>query len=117
MKCPEIKTLIISSLDPEADTGDIARQLENAGVSYDFKEDFSDKISDKIFRSVIIALPQVEFVRSLSSVFYRVAFTGVAAIVLLLLSIFLMEGSLSINSFLGITDAYDEGIVYLLTGN
>jgi hypothetical protein len=49
--------------------------------------------------------------------FYRVALTGVAAIVLLLISIFLMEGSLSFNSFLGLKDNYDESIVCLLTGN
>jgi hypothetical protein len=50
-------------------------------------------------------------------VFYRIALTGVAAIVILLISIYLMEGSVSINSFLGLGDTYDESIVCLLTGN
>ncbi len=117
MKCPEIKKLIISLLESEADAGDIARQLERAGVSYDFKEGFVDRVNERIFRSAKVVLPEVDFTRSLSQVFYRVAFTGVAAIVLLLISIFLMEGSISLNSFLGISDAYDESIVYLLTGN
>jgi hypothetical protein len=49
--------------------------------------------------------------------FYRIALTGVAAIVLLLISIFLSEGSLSFNTFLGMGESYDESIVYLLTGN
>jgi hypothetical protein len=53
----------------------------------------------------------------MSSVFYRIALTGVAAIAILLISIFLMEGSLSFNSFLGLSDNYSESIVCLLTGN
>ena len=117
MKCPEIKKLIISSLASGADAGDIARQLENAGLSYDFNEDFTDKVTARIFRTTRVILPGVDFMRSISSVFYRVAFTGVAAIVLLLISIFLMEGSLSLNSFLGISETCDESIVYLITGN
>ncbi len=117
MKCPDIKQLMIRSLNPGTDTADIARQLENSGVSYDFGEDFSSRLSEKLFGPGRVIPVGPDFVTSLSSVFYRIAFTGVAAIILLLISIFIMEGSLSINSFLGITDTYDESIVYLLTGN
>jgi hypothetical protein len=46
-----------------------------------------------------------------------VALTGVAAIVILLISIFFVEGSISLNSLLGIGDTYDESIICLLTGN
>ena len=59
----------------------------------------------------------IEFVKSLNYVFYRIALPGVAAILLLLISIFLMEGSLSLNSFLGLGNSNDESIIYLLTGN
>jgi len=34
-----------------------------------------------------------------------------------LISIFVIQGSLSFDSFLGLGDSYDESIVYLLTGN
>jgi hypothetical protein len=54
--------------------------------------------------------------KSLNFVFNRIALTGIAAIIVLLISIFLMEGSLSFNSFLGLSDSYDESIVCLLTG-
>lgn len=117
MKRPEIKQLIISSLDQGADAGDIARQLEDEGVSYDFSDKFSGMVLDKIFEAGLIINREQEFVRRLSSVFYRVALTGVAAIVLLMISIFFMEGSFSINSLLGIGDTIDESIVCLLTGN
>jgi len=60
---------------------------------------------------------EMEFVRSWNLAFYRIALTGVAAIVVLLLSIYIMEGSVSFNSLLGLSDNYDESIVCLLTGN
>jgi hypothetical protein len=116
MKCPDIKQLMIRSLNPGADAADIARQMENAGVSYDFGDDFAAKLSEKLFGQGRVIPIGTDFVTNLSSVFYRIAVTGVAAIILLLISIFIMEGSLSVNSFLGITDTYDESIVYLLTG-
>ena len=117
MKRPEIKKLIISSLDPSADSGTIARHLDDAGVSYDFSNKFTGRVLDKVFETGMIVNRELEFVRSLNSAFYRVALTGVAAILLLIISIFLMEGSFSINSFLGLGDTYDESIVCLLTGN
>jgi hypothetical protein len=59
---------------------------------------------------------EVEFGKYLNFAFYRIALTGVAAIVVLLISIFIMEGSLSLNTFLGLSDNYDESIVSMLTG-
>ena len=117
MKGSEIKKLIFSSLDASVDTGDIARQLEGKGVSFDFSEGFTDKVMDKIFGAGMAVNRELEFVRNLNSAFYRVAFTGVAAIVILLISIFFVEGSISLNSLLGIGDTYDESIICLLTGN
>jgi hypothetical protein len=117
MKPSEIKKLIISSMDPDSAPEEIARKLEEEGVSFNFSKGFSDKVIDKIFAAGVIVNRQAEFVRSLNYAFYRVALTGVAAIVILLISIFLMEGSISFNSFLGLGDSYDESIVCLLTGN
>lgn len=117
MKSQEIKKLIISLPDSETDSGNIARQLDEAGVSFDFREDFYSRIIDKISVTGQRTTVEPEFVKNLSSAFYRIALTGVAAIILLLISIFMMEGSLSINSFLGIGDTFDESIVCLLTGN
>jgi hypothetical protein len=48
--------------------------------------------------------------------FRSIAISGVAAISVLMISIFLMEGSISIDSFLGLRDNYDESIICLLTG-
>jgi hypothetical protein len=117
MKRSELKKMLISSLDQDKDPAGFPAILENEGVSYGFSRNFSEKITEKLFSAVLTVNREVDFVKSLNFVFYRVALTGIAAIVVLLISIFLMEGSLSFNSFLGLSDSYDESIVSLLTGN
>jgi hypothetical protein len=117
MKRSEIKKIIISSLDVNADPGIISARLEEEGITYDFKNGFGDRVLNKVFSSGVVINREVEFVRSMNFAFSRIALTSVAAIVVLLISIFLMEGSLSFNSFLGLSDSYDESIVSLVTGN
>jgi len=117
MNTPEIKNIIICSLNKDADTIDLARRLEEEGVSYDFSKGFGDRLLNKIYSAGLTINREVEFAKYMNFAFYRIALTGVAAIVVLLISIFMMEGSLSINSLLGLHDNYDESIVSLLTGN
>ncbi len=117
MNSSEIKKLIISSLDAESDPAEAAERLSQAGVSFNFSDGFSDKILEKISTPVLKIVREVEYMKYLNIAFFRIALTGVAAIVILLISIFLMQGSLSFNSFLGLSNSYDESIVFLLTGN
>jgi hypothetical protein len=117
MKRSEIKELIVSSLSQEEQSGETAGKLEEAGVYYSFKPDFRDKVLDRLFTAGAVVNREVEFIRSWNNAFYRIALTGVAAIVVLLISIYIMEGSVSFNSLLGLSDNYDESIVCLLTGN
>lgn len=117
MNTSEIKKLIISSLNANADTIEISRKLEEKGVSYNFSHNFGDKVLNKLFSAGLTITGEIEFVKYMNFAFYRVALTGVAAIVVLLISIFLMQGSLSLNSLLGLSDNYDESIICLLTGN
>ena len=117
MKSKELKKIIINSLSSEDISFDPAKELEDAGVSYSFSKNFREKVMNKLFIAGMVVNGEVEFIRSWNLAFYRVALTGVAAIVILLISIFLMQGSLSFNSFLGLSSNYDESIVCLLTGN
>jgi hypothetical protein len=117
MNISKLKDLLIRSLDQDADPLEVSGKIEEAGVSYNFRENFHDKVMDKIYNSGSAVVRDIEFVKSLNYVFYRIALPGVAAILLLLISIFLMEGSLSLNSFLGLGNSNDESIIYLLTGN
>jgi len=117
MKASEIKKLIISSLSADTDTSELSVKLEEAGIRFDFKNGFKDKVLNKVFSAGVTVNREVEFLKSMTFAFNRIAITGVAAIILLLLSIFLMEGSISFNSFLGLSNSYDESIVFMLTGN
>jgi len=117
MNASEIKNMMLGSLKEEADTIEVARRLEEEGVSYNFSKDFGEKVLNKIYSAGLTLNREVEFVKYMNFAFYRIALTGVAAIVVLIISIFLMQGSLSINSLLGLHDNYDESIVSLLTGN
>ncbi len=117
MKTDEIKELIINSLSGDRSTEDIPGKLEEEGVSYSFGKGFSDRVISRIFTTGLNIAREIEFEKSLNFAFYRIALTGAAAIVILLISMFLMEGgTLSFNTFLGLSNNYDEGIVYLLTG-
>ena len=117
MKTSEINNLIISALDPDADLSEVSKKLKEEGLDYDFQRGFRNKILIEIFSTQLALKLESEFVKYLNFAFQRIAFTGVAAIIVLLISIFLMEDSLSINSFFGLSDSYDESIVFLLTGN
>jgi len=116
MKLAEIKELIISSLDSDADNREVSRKLENEGVSFEFGKDFTDAVIHRIFTLGSGVKQEIEFMRTMNFAFRSIAFSGVAAIIVLMLSIFLMEGSISIYSFLGLRDNYDESIICLLTG-
>ena len=117
MERSEIKRLLLSSLESDADTSDFPARLGNEGVEFDFADDFSDRVLDRVSSQGLVVNREQDFLRSMNSAFYRIALTGVAAILLLLVSIFIMQGSLSFNSLLGLVDNYDESIVCLLTGN
>jgi hypothetical protein len=116
MNKSEIKKLIINSMDAKTDSGKIPEILEQEGVFYNFSDSFGEKVLDKLFSAGMVVTKQVEFVKYMNFAFYRVALTGIAAIIILLISIFLKEGSLSFNTFLGLNDNYDESIIALLTG-
>jgi hypothetical protein len=117
MKRSDLKEIIIRSLDRESDPGKTSLELEEAGVNYRFSDGFSDRVLDKVFAAGDTVVREIEFVHSLNSVFYRIAITGAAAIVLLLISIFIVQGSFSMDSFLGLGSTNDESILCLLTGN
>jgi hypothetical protein len=117
MKTSDLKNMIIDSLDKENASGEILSELEKSGISFSFRAGFREKVIDHIFTANRPVNREMEFVMSLKSVFYKIALTGVAAICLLLISIFITEGSLSLNSFIGLNDSWDESIICILTGN
>lgn len=117
MKISEFKDLMIRSLDRESDPQEAAWRIREEGVDYEFRDGFINRVMKGIYSTGSSVIRETEFVRNLTFVFYRIALPGIAAIVLLLISLFLMEGSISFNSFLGLGNTHDETILCLLTGN
>ncbi len=113
----ELKKLIVRYLDPHEDAEEIAHKLENDGISFNFRDGFTEKITGRISSVKLAVNNTMEFRKNLNRVSYRIALTGIAAIIILMLSIFITQDSFSFNSFLGLGDSYDETIVCLLTGN
>jgi len=112
----EIRKLIISSLANETDNSRASAELQEV-LAYDFNEGFEERVIDTIFTDLPLIKSKPEFERRFNLAFYRIAFSGAAAIVILLISLFLKEGHLSFDSLLGLSDGYSESLVCLLTGN
>ena len=117
MKSSGIKKIIIHSMDADYDTGEDSKILESNGIIYDFSDNFEAELLEAIYSKGKTRSGESEFSVSMNRLFYKIVLTGAAAIVILLISIFLMEGSLSFNSFLGLGNSYDESTICLLTGN
>lgn len=117
MKTKDFKELLIRSLDKESDAMEVSGKIQESGVNFKFNSGFTEKVLDKVYQSSNVVVREIEYVRNLNFAFTRIALTGVAAIVILLISIFIMQGSLSVNSFLGIGNIQDESLMCLLTGN
>lgn len=116
MNASEIKKLLTGPVDQGSDAENDTITFQEQ-LNYDFGPGFAGRVLNRIFSADQAVTREIEFSRSLSFAFSRIALTGVAAIVLLLISIFLMQGSLSLDSILGLSDSQTESILCLLTGN
>ncbi len=117
MENSELKKLIISSLDSDTDPAETCKRLQDKGVSFNFSNGFTDRVLDAIAASgLVVAMNKNEIEDSIRIIFYRIAIGGVAAILILFVSIMLSEESFSLNSLLGLSNSYDESIICLLTG-
>jgi hypothetical protein len=117
MNRSDIKKSIIRSLDTDADLNKVDQEMGTVNRMYDFSDNFNERILEKLFSRGLEINPQTEFLKTISWAFPRIALTGVAAIILLLISIFMMEDSFSFNTILGLSESYDENIISMLTGN
>lgn len=90
------------------------RELVGSG-DYQFKHGFTDRVMNRLTRSKNGKSIEFNFARDLNRIFMRVAITGVAAIVLLLLSIYLTTGSVSLDSLSGAENYSEDNVIsYLL---
>ncbi|HPC99406.1 MAG TPA: hypothetical protein P5257_09575 [Bacteroidales bacterium] len=117
MKTNEVKDIIIRLMEGDEPDEGLLLKLREAGADYSFSEGFTDRVLASINKTAIVINRESEFLRSFSNVFYRIALTGIAAIIFLLISIYISQGTISFDSFLGLTDANNESIISVLTEN
>jgi len=116
MESSELKKLIINSLNNDTDPAESCKRLQDKGVSFSFSNGFTDRVLDALAASGLMTMNKNEIEDSIRIIFYRIAIGGIAAILILFVSIMLSEGSFSLNSLLGLSNTYDESIISLLTG-
>jgi len=89
--------------------------LSTLRASYKFSPGFTERVVDAI--AAVQHDFYNDFALRLSSLLTKVVVTGVAATIILAISVFLSGGEISLDSLLGFTNATDESIICLLTGN
>lgn len=117
MRTSELKKIIIRLMDGEEPDRDLLMKIREAGADYSFSDNFTERVLASINKTSLVLNRETEFLRSFDNIFYRIAITGIAAIVLLLISIYISQGTISFDSFLGLTDANYESIISVLTEN
>jgi len=114
MKPEKLKELVLSSLTEEL--GDEDRNVIEKEVlpDYSFSPEFRTVLMSRISKAGRSILAGREFIRTFDVFFTRIAIMGIAAILILAISLFLNEGSLSYDTLLGIDNQVDDGLISLL---
>jgi len=83
--------------------------------SFRFAPGFKERIMNSLPELPVYSIFD-DLTYRINSLTMKIAFTGVAAIIILAISIFLSWGNVSVDSILGVGNTYDESMISLLTG-
>jgi len=110
----QFKELLLKSVTEELDHEERAI-LDGALLPYhSFNPGFIERVISKTGIESVPVYLRPDFLRSFNIGFKRVALTGVAAILILAVSLLLTQGSLSYDTLLGIDNQVDESLISLL---
>ncbi len=115
MKPEKLKDLLLRSLT--SDLGSDERKVLEKELLTDhrFSEGFRDRVMKDIASGKILVNGKREMLRLFDSIFMRVAIPGAAAVIILILSLLLNQGSLSYDTLLGIDNEVDDVLISLLS--
>ncbi len=114
MKKEELKELLLQSLTEEIAEKDREVLIEKAIPVYEFSSTFREKLINRIAGLKLDSFKRPEMFARWNTAFLRIALTGSVVIIILVVSIFLSQGSLSYDTLLGLDSSVDEGLVSLL---
>lgn len=115
MKPEKIKDLLFRSLSSGLGADEREVLEKELLPDHRFSEGFRDRIMERIISGKILFNGKREMLRSFDSIFMKVAIPAAAAVIILVLSLFFSQGSLSYDILLGIDNEVDGVLVSLLS--
>lgn len=109
-----MKDLLLKSVTGNLDENERRMVDTDLLPDYSFSEGFRERVLGKLGIEKMPVYLRPDFLRSLDLGFRRVALSGVAAILILIASILLSQGSLSYDTLLGIDSNVDDSLISLL---
>lgn len=82
--------------------------------NHSFSDGFRNRVMQAIGDEKKGKVISIDFTRSFTSMFNRIAVAGVAAIVLLVISLYISHGSLNINTITGVEPVSQDNLVSVL---
>ncbi len=103
----------LSDPEMEAEAVEIRNMREMLGkTSWDYGDDFAGKVLQRLAKEKVV---EMEPVRQYFTVFRRMALAGVAALMILLISIYFTSGTLDKETLFGVESFSEDNLVsYLL---
>jgi len=114
MRAAKIKDLFLRSLSTDLEKGERETLERELLTDHRFSEGFSERLMRKIESGKILINGKRELVRSFDNIFMRVAIPAAAAVIILIISILMSQGSLSYDTLLGIDNEVDGVLISLL---
>jgi len=82
--------------------------------NYSFSDGFRNRVMQAVNDEKKSKVISIDFTRSFTSMFYRIAVAGVAVIILLVISLYISHGSLNVNAFTGVDPISEDNLISVL---
>ena len=82
--------------------------------NYSFSDGFRNRVMQAVSDEKKGKVISIDFTRSFTSMFNRIAVAGVAAILLLVISLYISHGSLNVNTLTGIDPISEDNLISVL---
>ena len=112
-----MREMLLRSLTEDIDDRERSLIESEALPAYSFSNGFGERVMRRIGSSSLPVFMRPDFLRSFDLGFRRVALTGVAAIVIMVITMLVTQGSLSYDTLLGIDNQIDDSLISLLVDN
>ncbi len=114
MRKEELSKLVLRSLSDEISDPEREVLESEALADYSFSSDFRERVLASVEGKTMFSFLSQSYLRSFDKVFSRVLLTGTIAIIALVISMFITQGSLSFDTLIGIDSSVDDGLLSLL---